>query len=133
MGTPSFDSVASPPLRCKVALDRPDNRPRKGPTMRLCVLLTAGALVAHASAGENWPRFRGPDGNGVVAGAVHPDTWSADEHIAWKTKIPGIGWSQPIVWGDKAFVTTAVSEKGQRPKPGDWSPGDAGVMTLVFG
>jgi len=37
------------------------------------------------------------------------------------------------VWDGKVFVTTAVSDKGQRPKPGDWSPGDAGVLTMLIG
>jgi outer membrane protein assembly factor BamB len=82
---------------------------------------------------QNWPRFRGPNGDGVAAESKHPDTWSSDEHLAWKMKLPGVGWSQPIVWEDKVFVTTAVSDKGQRPKPGDWSPGEGGVLTMVFG
>src|SRR5262245_57695067 len=91
------------------------------------------AWAMNATAADNWPRFRGSNGNGVATGAAHPEAWSADEHLAWKVKLPGVGWSQPIVWGDKIFLTTAVSEKGQRPKPGDWSPGEGGVMTLVFG
>src|SRR5437588_7202420 len=49
-------------------------------------------------------------------------SWTPDEHIAWKAEIPGIGWSQPIVWGDKVFVTTAVADKRKRPRPGDWTP-----------
>ena len=56
------------------------------------------------------------------------------EHVAWKSKIPGVGWSQPIVWGDRVYVTTAVAEKQQRPKPGDWSPGDGiGGLSLIIG
>src|SRR5262245_12731932 len=60
---------------------------------------------------QNWPQFRGAEGNGVVTEGKHPEKWSAEEHLAWKTKIPGVGWSQPIVWGDKVFVTTAVSDQ----------------------
>ena len=63
------------------------------------------------SFGADWPQFRGPQGTGVAAEAKHPDQWSPDQHLAWKTKIPGVGWSQPVVWGDKLFVTTAASDK----------------------
>src|SRR5213596_2745848 len=103
--------------------------------MRLSVYLAGClcAMLAHAAAAENWPQFRGPEGNGVVAGAAHPETWSAEEHVAWKVAIPGVGWSQPIVWGDKVFVTTAVSDKQKRPKPGDWTPGEGGILTAIFG
>lgn len=103
--------------------------------MRLSFLSAAcfGLLAMDAAVAQNWPRFRGANGDGVAADAKHPETWSADEHVAWKSKIPGVGWSQPIVWGDKVFATTAVSEKGQRPKPGDWSPGEAGALTYFFG
>jgi outer membrane protein assembly factor BamB len=102
--------------------------------MRVSNLLAAYFCVWSVvpAAADDWPRFRGPEGNGTAT-ATHRETWSADDHLAWKTKIPGVGWSQPIVLGDKVFLTAAVSDKGQRPKPGDWSPGDAGVMTLVFG
>src|SRR5262245_10200318 len=103
--------------------------------MRLWSLLAACSCLFQCSAAvaQNWPRFRGPDGDGVAAEAKHPETWSPDEHVAWKAKLPGVGWSQPIVWDGKVFVTAAVSDKGQRPKPGDWSPGEGGVLTLLIG
>ena len=41
--------------------------------------------------------------------------WSAEEHIAWKTPISGRGWSSPIVWGNRIFVTTAIRE-GEQPE-----------------
>ncbi len=94
-------------------------------------LITAVVSPAHA---QHWPQFRGEGGDGQSTNAKHPDEWSADEHVAWKTRIPGVGWSQPIVWGDKVFVTTAVADKQQRPKPGDWSPGDGvGGLSLFIG
>ena len=54
-----------------------------------------------------WPRWRGPSGQGVVAGTGYPDTWSPTQNVAWKTAVPGNGNSSPIVWGDRIFVTTA--------------------------
>ncbi len=90
-------------------------------------------MLACVTAAENWPQFRGANGNGIAAEARHPEKWSADEHVAWKTAIPGVGWSQPVVWGEKIFVTAAAAESAKRPKPGDWSPGEAGALTFVFG
>jgi outer membrane protein assembly factor BamB len=103
--------------------------------MRLSSFLAACfcLFICHTAAAQNWPRFRGPSGDGVAADAKHPETWSPDEHVAWKAKLPGVGWSQPIVWNGQVFVTVAVSEKGQRPKPGDWSPGEGGVLTMLIG
>jgi outer membrane protein assembly factor BamB len=52
----------------------------------------------------------------VSAKSGLPDAWSAAEHVAWKTPIPGRGWSSPIVWGERIFITTAVNE-GAEPEP----------------
>src|SRR6266568_3161973 len=57
----------------------------------------------------NWPQFRGPGARGLGASSNLPEHWSATENVAWKAEIPGRGWSSPIVWGDRVFLTTAVS------------------------
>ena len=57
----------------------------------------------------NWPAFRGPAARGVALGAGLPDRWSATENVAWKTDLAGRGWSSPVVWGDKIFLTTCES------------------------
>src|SRR6187549_4293887 len=57
---------------------------------------------------DNWPQWRGLEGAGLGRGAGYPDRWSATEHIAWKTEIPGKGHSSPIVWGNRLYVTTAI-------------------------
>jgi outer membrane protein assembly factor BamB len=59
----------------------------------------------------NWPSFRGPDGTGVADGQQPPLTWDINEgkNVRWKTAIPGLGHSCPVVWGNRVFVTTAVS------------------------
>src|SRR5262245_55191197 len=89
--------------------------------------------IAAAANAQNWPQFRGAHGDGVAAEARHPEEWSADQHVAWKVSIPGVGWSQPIVWGDKIYLTTAVADKQKRPNPGDWTPGEGGILTAIFG
>ncbi len=60
----------------------------------------------------HWPQFRGPLARGIANGSPLPTTWNGTDgtHIAWKTPIPGLGTSSPIVWGDRVFVTTAVQE-----------------------
>ena len=70
---------------------------------------------------SSWPSFRGPDASGVEAAGQPPLTWdvAAGTNVAWKTPIPGLGHSSPVVWGDRIFVTSAV------PLPGPG--GDAGV------
>ncbi len=76
-------------------------------------LVLSGALVLSSSLAaadtESWPAFRGADARGVGQGKNLPDKWSQTENVVWKTPIAGRGWSSPIVWGDKVFVTSAVS------------------------
>jgi hypothetical protein len=65
---------------------------------------------------EDWPQFRGPSGSGATEGAALPTEWSTDKNIAWKVKLPGTGLSQPVVVGDKLFVTAAVADNLSKPK-----------------
>ena len=58
----------------------------------------------------NWPQFRGANTDGLADGATLPDIWSTTENVVWKADIPGWGWSSPVIWGDKIFVTSAVSQ-----------------------
>jgi outer membrane protein assembly factor BamB len=60
---------------------------------------------------QNWPSFRGPGASGIADGQQPPTSWDAEKGIGirWKTPIPGIGHSCPVIWGDRIFVTTAVS------------------------
>jgi outer membrane protein assembly factor BamB len=66
------------------------------------------------AADANWPQFRGPAAGGVASGNP-PVEWNGEsgKNIAWKTEIPGLGHSSPIVWGDKIFITSAVPESGE--------------------
>ncbi|PYJ02919.1 MAG: serine/threonine protein kinase [Verrucomicrobia bacterium] len=83
-------------------------------------LLAASLFATSASPGAtgvqgNWPQFRGPAARGVAASTNLPDRWSATENVSWKTEIPGRGWSSPIVWGERVFLTTAVSSGEVEP------------------
>jgi len=67
-------------------------------------------LAVQGEGARYWPRWRGPSGQGHVAGANYVDRWSATENVKWKTPVPGRGHSSPIVWGDYIFLTTARDE-----------------------
>ena len=66
-------------------------------------------------AGQNWPSFRGPSASGIVEGFNTPVKWDIErsENIRWKTYIPGLGHSSPVIWGERIFITTAVKAQGQ--------------------
>src|SRR5260370_15431731 len=68
-------------------------------------------LVALAAAAQNWPSFRGPAAAGVADKQKLPISWDSAQgtHILWKTRIPGVAHSSPIVSADQGFVTTAAS------------------------
>ncbi|HEY7315609.1 MAG TPA: PQQ-binding-like beta-propeller repeat protein [Gemmataceae bacterium] len=61
---------------------------------------------------DDWPQFRGPTGQGLVAKGELPTMWGKDKNIAWKQAIPGKGWSSPVVAGGRVYLTTAVPRKG---------------------
>ena len=62
----------------------------------------------------NWPSFRGYRAAGVARNQNLPLHWEgkSGKNIKWKTAIPGLGHSSPVIWGDKLFLTTAVNTKG---------------------
>jgi outer membrane protein assembly factor BamB len=61
-------------------------------------------------AGEKWPQFRGPDGNGHSDASGLPLTWSESKNIVWKTPIHDRGWSSPVVYGEQIWLTTATQD-----------------------
>ena len=77
------------------------------------------------AAAEDWRQFRGADGNGV-ADVELPIEWSAENAVAWKAPLPGVGWSQPVVTGDRIFVTTAIADDQPKPDPANMGPGVGG-------
>jgi len=76
----------------------------------LCWLAAFVAVGPQTSAAENWPGFRGPGRQGISNEKNLPTQWSTAANISWKTPIDGIGWSSPIIFGDRVFLTTATEE-----------------------
>ncbi len=77
----------------------------------VAALTSKPAVALAAVVDTNWPSFRGQNAGGVADGYVTATDWSVpdERNVAWRTPIPGQGHSSPIVWGDRLFVTTAVS------------------------
>lgn len=75
-------------------------------------LALCATLAPAAARAQNWPSFRGPQASGVGQGSA-PTAWDAEKsvNLAWKTKVPGLANSSPVVWGDRVFVSTAVSSE----------------------
>ncbi|MGD9645082.1 MAG: PQQ-binding-like beta-propeller repeat protein [Pirellulales bacterium] len=84
-----------------------------GPLLVALCLLASQSAVAEE---DDWPQFRGAGVDGQVVSPRFPLEWGPDRNLAWKTPIAGTGWSQPIVWQGKVFVTAAVSDNSEKPK-----------------
>ena len=78
--------------------------------------------------GSNWPSFRGTGANGIAEGYSTPVTWDGrtSRNIKWKVSLSGLGHSSPVVWQDRLFVTTAISEVTAELKVGLY--GDIGSV-----
>ena len=80
--------------------------------MGRCFVLAAiyGVLCVSAHAGDSWPQFRGPGGDGKSDATDLPVTFSETENLRWKTPIHDKGWSSPVVLGDQIWLTTATAD-----------------------
>jgi outer membrane protein assembly factor BamB len=79
----------------------------------LRVLLVAFAILpALVSQGQEWTRFRGPNGQGISRAKTIPVKWTEKDYN-WKIKLPGGGHSSPVLWADKVFVTSGDEKTGQ--------------------
>jgi outer membrane protein assembly factor BamB len=90
--------------------------------------VSGGAFVAGSSSNDlaHWPQWRGPFFNGMARTGA-PVEFNDTKNIKWKTAIPGRGFSTPVIWGDKIFLTTAVpTGKGAKPAEEPQSVSDAG-------
>jgi outer membrane protein assembly factor BamB len=76
------------------------------------VVLFLSSVTVNA---QNWPSFRGPNASGVAEGANPPVAWDLEksQNVLWKTNIPGLSHSSPIVWGNNIFLITAVSSEAK--------------------
>ncbi|HWA98501.1 MAG TPA: PQQ-binding-like beta-propeller repeat protein [Pirellulales bacterium] len=85
--------------------------------MRTSLFVAAALLascVATMASAENWPCWRGPRGDGTSRETNVPIRWSATENVLWKVEVPGMGHASPIVWGDRVFTVSCLTENGDR-------------------
>ncbi len=82
---------------------------RKTWTGVLVAAVCLSGVGLRGGAAEDWPQFRGPDGQGIAPPGL-PLTWSETEHVKWRTPIHGRAWSSPIVVGSRVWVTTATPD-----------------------
>jgi len=84
------------------------------------IIMAAMIIMSACSAGSNnWPQFRGPDANMIVAGAYLPTEWSEELNVAWTFDVEGDSWTSPIVWGNQVFMASAVAVKINKPGEGE--------------
>lgn len=72
-----------------------------------------GALLATTVAAQEWTRFRGPNGTGISTATGIPVTWT-EQDFRWRVAIPGLSHSQPVIWGKRLFLLTAVDSEQTR-------------------
>jgi outer membrane protein assembly factor BamB len=107
-GKPSMDVGRPPASGAEVATVDPAEAARNE--------YLEAKLADRAVASPNWPQFRGTQARGIADGMGPPIEWSVEsgKNLAWKIKIPGLGHSCPVVWGNRVFVTSAVSEQADK-------------------
>jgi outer membrane protein assembly factor BamB len=130
----SFSLVSDDCVPRRMILDRstwvPVTTKKSIPERR--ITRTAGARPPSRSNPENdagsWPSFRGTNAAGFSEKQNLPEKWNGKtgENILWRTPIPGLAHSSPVVWGNRIFVTSAVSSKANATfRPGLYGDGDA--------
>src|SRR5262249_27203405 len=90
-------------------------RRRSAVMKQVATLLVSFVLAVSAAFSQepspNWPRWRGPNADGVAEGRNLPTRWSKTENIRWSVELPGWGTSSPVVYGDRVFVTSHLKDR----------------------
>jgi outer membrane protein assembly factor BamB len=81
----------------------------EGKPMKRLFVPAALLLLAQSTSADNWPAWRGPDGNGHCKEKNLPVNWSDTENVRWKVALPSGGMSTPVIWGDRIFLTQATN------------------------
>src|SRR5262249_14397507 len=100
----------------RLSLPTPSEAFMRRPDCRLFLALTLIAnflAVAQTGSAQEWTRFRGPNGSGVSAATTIPVRWTEKDYN-WKVKLPGVGHSSPVLWGERIFVTSGDEQSGKR-------------------
>lgn len=84
------------------------------------MLLYSGLVLGQVKPERQWPVYRGYMSSGILDNANLPETFDIEKgvNVKWKTEVPGMGLSSPVIWDNKLFITTAISDadkKGLKP------------------
>jgi hypothetical protein len=129
-----FDVVADDCAPRRMLLDRsswnPPGVPEAVPARRIThtAATPLPKLPRAADPAGTWPSFRGVQATGVAEDQRLPDRWNGETggNVLWRTPISGLAHSSPIVWGDRLFVTSAISSRDEATfKPGQYGDGEA--------
>ena len=83
---------------------------KKAPRALVALTVAAVLVPTVAAAGQDWPQFRGPTGQGESSERNLPGEWNETTNVVWKTAVPGRGWSSPVVAHGRVWLTTATAE-----------------------
>jgi outer membrane protein assembly factor BamB len=73
--------------------------------------IAVALVLTSCSKQGNWTQFRGPDGNMALLSSNLPEKWSNDTNVIWSAALDGAGYSSPVIWGNKVFITSTFPEK----------------------
>lgn len=76
----------------------------------ICIAAIISQLLQTRAAAESWPQFRGPGGDGIARAENVPAEFNEEKGVAWKTELPGRGWSSPVFDGTHLWMTTAIEK-----------------------
>ena len=79
-----------------------------------CTLLLLLINTLYVTKAQNWPCWRGSNGDGSSSETNLPVRWDSVTNVVWKTEVAGMGYSSPIIWKDKLFITTAIKETQEK-------------------
>ncbi len=82
-------------------------------TNRVLLMICLALTQQTAALSQEWTRFRGPNGTGISSATTVPVSFTQSD-FNWKTALPGVGHSSPVIWGKKVFLTSAEEDKGKR-------------------
>jgi len=115
-------------LDCSVWSPADEVKPIPARRIQLTSATRAPSLARSGNSKGSWPSFRGPQASGIADGQNLPGSWNGKtgENILWRTPIPGLAHSSPVIWGNRVFVTSAVSSDPKATfRPGLYGDGDA--------
>jgi hypothetical protein len=78
------------------------------------IILFLAFILPSVTKAENWPNWRGPNGDGTSSETGVPTKWDATTNVLWKVTVPGSGYASPVVWGDRLFTVTAKVETQEK-------------------